>query len=222
MISNSTSNSSIFNPNKTNEIAVNPFTSSIGISLALLSGLLFSISSIVVKKLSTARKVHFSTVNLFASYVGLPICLLIVVSISVIDKDPRDLTRVNEADFIWECGYVLVSAISGVTSNIFYIISLKFEEATKILMYRTIQLLLAFLFQYFFLDIVSNMLSIIGAVCVTAGILVIVSYNVLEKREQERQVNEADENIGDRCIERDSPYKSVNKGCVRNVLLYKF
>ena len=67
-------------------------------------------------------------------------------------------------------------------SQLLLIMANMYENATKISMLRTSDLLFTLLFQYFFLGIVSNVLSVTGSVCITVGILLISGVSLLEQR----------------------------------------
>ena len=74
-------------------------------------------------------------------------------------------------------------------AQLIWIISNKYEDASKISMYRTTDLLFTFLFQYFFLGIESNELSILGSIFIASGVLVITLMKIIEKRSNEKMDN---------------------------------
>ncbi len=67
---------------------------------------------------------------------------------------------------------------------------MKYEDASKVAMYRTTDLLFTFLFQYFYLGISSNIFSISGAIFIFFGMMLVIGDQIREKyvrkKEQKR------------------------------------
>ena len=106
---------------------------------------------------------------------------------------------------------------------------MKFEDASKIAMYRTTDILFTFVFQHIFLRIDSNLLSILGAVCIAIGMLIVIGFKLLDKNENtklkklklsaEHELKVAVE-VGDKA-KLDVDFTS-NYGCFKKILFFKF
>lgn len=108
-------------------------------------------------------------------------------------------------------------------SQICWITSLRFEEATKIGMYRTTDLLLTFLFQYFFLGISSNVYSILGAVCIGVGMIIVISYKMIDQSNQDaRQRKNIMEMDNMNNNETTLTYSEKRGNWFKRLILYKF
>ena len=84
----------------------------IGICIALFSGIVFAIIAVLLKKLST-KKVHYSVINLYASFFSLPYSFLIALAIVVTGYDHQKTTEIDIATYGYEFLYALFSGISG-------------------------------------------------------------------------------------------------------------
>ncbi len=94
-------------------------------------------------------------------------------------------------------------------SQIIWIISLKLEDASKISMYRSTDLMLTFITQYFFLGIESDYLKILGAVLISAGIVLTMGFKLINDR-VDRANKDREKNI------------THSDGCLKKILFYKF
>ena len=131
----------------------------------------------------------------------------------------------------------------GVFSQVFWIISLKYDDATKIMMYRTLEqkknfilfslkkdlnsnfmfmnvflrtdLLFTFLWQYFFLNITSNMLSIVGSILLGLGMITVMGVKLFEKDEEAIRTNKQD-------LDTNFEKSSQKTFSLKKFLLYKF
>ncbi len=89
----------------------------LGIILGLVSGFILAVVAIIIKELSK-RKVHYSIMNLYASYFGLPKCVLLIFISIQVGYDVKDLSIVHEPDFIYEIIYLIIASVTG--SNFFF------------------------------------------------------------------------------------------------------
>ena len=149
-----------------------------GVLVALISALSSSFLSIFIKKLNNLH-VHFSVVILYAAYFGLPASIIISIAMNHSSGYSRDMALISSPlQAIWQVGYSVVSAISGVAAQMVFNLALKHEETTKVMMVRSTDLLFVFLFQYAMLDIISNAWSMIGAFCILVSsiLLIVIKY----------------------------------------------
>ena len=81
-------------------------------SASFKTSFLFASASILIKQLSLL-KIHYSVINLFVSLFGFPLCLILSVVAVETDYDPKNLADIYEPDFIWDCSFALISAVTG-------------------------------------------------------------------------------------------------------------
>ena len=91
------------------------FLTSLGIGLALFSGCCFGTSAIFVKQLAK-RNCHFTIVNLYASYFGLPVGIASSLIAYYSKLDTKDLSSIDTTALI-DCGYSVISAFAGFFFN---------------------------------------------------------------------------------------------------------
>lgn len=111
---------------------------------------------------------------------------------------------------------------------------MKFEDATKIAMYRTTDLLFAFIFQRIFLHIESNLFSILGAIFIAIGMFTVIGFKFLDKNEKSKlkkkqlklngqELAVRGEDDGDRAkLDVDDDELTRNYGCFKKFIFYKF
>ena len=78
-------------------------------------------------------------------------------------------------------------------------------------MYRCTDLMFTFLFQYLILGIGTNIFKVTGAFFITLGMVMVMSYKVIDTREQEKLV---------KC--KDTGDISVEYGCIKRLFFSKF
>lgn len=154
----------------------------IGITLALLTAIILAMVMIVLKKLNN-NKVHYTVAIVYACYCGLPfnIILSAIGELSGVNKPREKILYYSWQTILWQCGYSLTSAVFGTLSQIFVNISLRYEEASKISIVRTTDILFTFIFQIVVLNIVANFFSIIGAILILSATLLVMVYRLADK-----------------------------------------
>ena len=157
-------------------IANTGFSQFIGVSPALVCANGSAVIHIIIKKLSI-NKVYFAISTIYGTYLGLPISL----GISVIFI----LTKLSHKNINCELKYlgldVLFGSIGGILAvfgPVLLNISLQYEEATKVSIVRTIDVLFSFVFQFIILNIAPDYISIIGATCILLSTFIILFYKM--------------------------------------------
>ena len=150
---------------------------------------------------------HFSIINSYASYFGIPITMLLIGAITATGQNTTDYSQLGTSPFYWGLFFSVLSAMLDICSQIIWIISVKFDDVSKIAMYRASDLLFTFIVQYFLLDhISSNALKYVGAVLITCSMVLIMGFKVVDVGRQRRR--EQDEGLGltvngkESCFER--------------------
>ena len=152
-----------------------------GIIFGLLTAFFSAFVTVLMKKL-TNKKVHFSIVIVYASYVGLPISFLISLVTFLSDKQIHDMTLVQDLpSILYQIGFAVMAGILGVCSQVLMNFSLKYEDSSKVSIIRATDLFYSFLFQYLILNIKPNLFSIFGACMILFATLLIILFQTFEK-----------------------------------------
>ena len=107
-------------------------------------------------------------------------------------------------------------------SQICWIQALKFEDATKIAMYRTGDLLYTFLFQYFFLGIVADFFSMLGGFLIGVGMFIVIAFKIIDKKEEQKQRDNVEMKLMHSEEPEVSDRKELKENCCKKFILYKF
>jgi drug/metabolite transporter (DMT)-like permease len=178
------------NINKLDVNEVNPIYTTVGILVALGCAVSGSIVQIILKKLST-EKVHFSIVIIYGTYIGIPVTFIISLIMILLKFSHRNFPN-NLHMIPIQLFYTLIGGIIGTLSQILLNFSLKYEDASKIAIIRTLDVLLTFFLQLFFLNISIDIFSLIGTCSILLGTFIILSFKLIENRIKERQKKEKD------------------------------
>lgn len=92
----------------------------VGYFFGVFSGFVYASAAILIKQMSK-KKVHFTTINLYAAYFGLPTCMLLSAVAFEMDYKPKDLTVIYENSFILDMVFTFISALTGIFSYRLYL-----------------------------------------------------------------------------------------------------
>ena len=146
--------------------------------MVLISALCMSISQVAIRKLCLA-KVHFSVISIYPALVGLPASLMVSILLISVNASQTEFKSFNiqpvhvfysfiSGKFYFFLLYPIASlfsifyfglflfgkkAIFGSVALIFLNLALKYEDATKIGMVKTMGVFFSFVLQYVLLDI---------------------------------------------------------------------
>lgn len=138
--------------------------------------------NVVLKKL-TNSKVHFSVASIFASYFGLPVSFMISLIMLLTGATVKDPAIMDDIPSLFvQIFYSLMSASCGVVSQICINLSLKHEDASKVTIIRSTDIFFTYIFQFFFLNITTNLYSAIGACLIVFGTVLILLYKLVDKK----------------------------------------
>ena len=133
-----------------------------GVGSALIAAFFASGSAILLKKL-TVSNVHFSVVILFSSYVGFPVSLAISLVLLLTKNEIKDRNKLENISYLGiQILFAFLSALTGCIHQIALNISYRYEDASKISIYRTLDLIFSFIMQFFLLNINPGFFSLIG------------------------------------------------------------
>jgi len=88
----------------------------VGLSMAAVSGIVYSVVSIVIKRMAKMNT-HFSVMNLYASYFGIPMSLMLATTSVAAGYITKDISYLSEPEFIWDTLYAFLSIL---LSKIFF------------------------------------------------------------------------------------------------------
>lgn len=153
-----------------------------GISLALIGAFAYTAVSVILKKLAN-KKAHLSVVLLYASYFGLPVSFAISVIMIATGAEKKSMEILKDRQLlILNIIYSALAGVLGVGAQIFMNLSLKTEDASKMSLLKSTDLIYTFLFQYLFLDILSNMLNTIGAILIFCGASLVMIFKIVDQK----------------------------------------
>lgn len=154
----------------------------LGISFAIGHSFCHGVVQILMKKLSN-KNVHFSLVTIYTSYFGIPVSVIISI-ILVLTGIAHKNFQAEKEYLLLHSFYVLCGAFIGVFTQIAINLAYKHEEASKVAIVRTIDVFFSFIIQYFMLNIVMDVFSIIGSILIVTGTFLVLSMKLLENKIQ--------------------------------------
>jgi drug/metabolite transporter (DMT)-like permease len=173
--------------NCTNQTSQPAFKTGLGFALGLVSAVAASCVAIFLKKL-TNLKVHFSVNVIFTSYIGFPSALLISLIMYLTGSRDAD-TKTDNLPL--QLFFSLSSAICGCLNQLLVAIANKYENANKLAIASTTNLLWSFLFDAtFFVNqqcsfLFINVFNVSGALLILlAAVFNIILKIVEEKRKK--------------------------------------
>ena len=153
---------------------------SIGIPLGILSAFCSSCAAILVKNLPG---VHFSISILFASFIGLPLALVISLGMYF-----GNLRKVDSSDYdtteklLLQILFLFLSSLCGCIFQIFFVISNRYDTASKLAIVSTTNLFWSFALQYVILNIGANIFSISGALLIFLSVVLCSLIKIMEEK----------------------------------------
>ena len=152
----------------------------IGICFAMIGAFGSAAIHIIVKKLCV-NKVYFGVTTLYGTFLGLPASILtsvLLVVTGLYHNDPVCELKNLPYDIM----YGMIGGCFAVLAHVSFNISLKHEEATKVAIIRTIDVLFSFLMQFLILGINADYISALGALAILLGTIIILFYKFIKKK----------------------------------------
>ena len=152
----------------------------IGIGFALIGAFGSAAIHIIIKKLCV-NKVYFAITTLYGTFLGLPASILtsiLLVITGLAHNDPICELKNLPYDIMWGLFGGGFAVLAHVTFNI----SLQHEDATKVAILRTIDVVFSFLMQFLILGINADYISALGAVSILLGTIVILFFKFIKKK----------------------------------------
>lgn len=159
----------------------------VGFSISIVAALSFSFVAILLKKLA-AQKIHYSLILIFSSYIGLPISVIINLIMLLAGFDKKNpVVYTNAGAMAIQLAFALSSAFCGILSQVLMSLSLEYEDAGKMTLFKSADLFFVFILQYIIVNIKTNMYSQIGAFLIFIGILTIMIFKIFDKRNDKKK-----------------------------------
>ena len=155
---------------------------SLGILIAIFDAFSLGSVQVLIKKLCI-KKVHYSISTIYTSYIGLPVC--VALSFVLIYTGNSKLVynwSHNWNELKWHLFYSISVSILGSFNQIILNLSIQYEDASKVSIIKTCDLFFIFIFQYFLLNIKSDILNIVGAVLILLSTFLILTYRLVDRK----------------------------------------
>lgn len=178
----STFNDTICKEQKFNYFKENGLHRLIGVIFTLVGAFGSAGLHIFVRKLCI-HNINYAVTTLYGTFLGLPASIMLSLILA--------LTGTHHTNMKCELKYLAYDIIFGTIGSIFailgvimFIISLKYEDATKVAILRTIDVLFSFTLQFVILNINSDLLSILGALAILLGTLLALSFKFFKAKNE--------------------------------------
>ena len=154
----------------------------IGIVIGLSAASIYSIVVVLSKKLSNL-KTHYSVTSIYGAMFGLPPSFLVTALIYLSGMENKDHSLIDtHAKASVQAACALGAAVSGVVGQVLMVSSLRYEEPSKVSIVQTCNLFFGFLLQYLLLNIVSNLFSMSGAICICLSTITLILVKYVERK----------------------------------------
>lgn len=164
----------------------------IGVAFALIGAFGSAAIHIIIKKLCK-NKVYFAISTIYGTYLGLPASF--ILSLVLV------LTGSSHQNFSCELEFLALDIVFGCLGGIFAVlghvllnISLQHEDATKVSIVRTVDVVFSFIFQFIILNIKADWISIIGALLILMSTFVILFYKIIKQKIKTKKTINQNEN----------------------------
>jgi drug/metabolite transporter (DMT)-like permease len=174
------------------------FLYSIGLLIAFCDAICLCLVQIVIKKLCML-KVNVVVINIYTSYLGVPVCAVAALLFHFNGITKRSGNEsINE--LAWHFGLICFVAVLGTFNQLIMNLSLKYEDASKVALIKTSELFFTFVFQYLILNITSGLFNMIGAMLIISSTLLILIFKFMDQRHQDKLIPSQTPNIFKRVI----------------------
>jgi drug/metabolite transporter (DMT)-like permease len=183
-----------------------------GCILALSGALSFAFVNVILKYLAI-KKAHLSVVLLYATYYGIPTSVLTCLVMILTGLEERKDFSIIESQVLKNDFYLaIVAGLISVLSQILINLAIQLEDASKVSIIKSTDLIFTFFFQYICLGIQQNFFSLLGASCIFLSALMLVLYKRADSKHTKRLKKISENNL--------SVIKK--KSCFNEIIFYKF
>ena len=158
----------------------NSFDFILGISLSIFSAMTAGSTFVFLKKL-TNKQIHFIVLIFYFSLFGFLISSVVSLILYLTKVTHHNLMYTKEI-ILRDTMIGLLSGLISFIGHVCFSLAIARETANKIAVLRTIDILVAFLLEYFILGIIPHSITVIGAALVLTGVITIHMYKLLVKK----------------------------------------
>lgn len=158
-------------------------------SLATTFGIIFTIlaaatvgtSHVILKKLCN-NNVHFSVATIYAAYYGLPLAIILSTALTLGGITHKEF-KAKEIEYLpLHLLYTTIASFIGIFAQVLLNLALKYEDPTKLGIVKTIDVFFVFFLQYFLLSIKVNLFSLLGALSIILGAILLLLFKLFEAK----------------------------------------
>ena len=172
---------------KENRIVNSILSQFFGVVLALVGAFGSTTIHIIIKKLCT-NKVYFAVSTIYGTYLGLTVSIAISAIFIITHLSHNNLNC--ELSYLgMDIFFGLIGGILAVVGHVLLNISLQYEDATKVSIVRTIDVLFSFIFQFIILNITPDWISVIGAVCILFSTFIVLFHKIICQNMKKKNSN---------------------------------
>lgn len=160
----------------------------LGLGLAILAATLIALAMIILKKLHISN-VHYSVNMIYPPLVGIPISLAISLLSFYFGFEKRNTELCKDTvTVLWQVGYLAISAITNLLTQLFFNIAVKYEDVSKLSIIRISDLLFTLILQALILNIYADLFSIMGAMLIFTACVLVILYKIVERKYTKNRV----------------------------------
>lgn len=162
-------------------LANNELNIPLGVTLVILSAVLMGTTQVIIKKLCII-KVHYSIVSFYPAALGLPTGLIVSLVLFLTNVSHDAAHPIDPEKLPYHILYSFVAGTAGTVALIFLNMALDHEDASRIAIVKTTDVMFTFLFQYLILHIKIDALGIVGAVFILTSTFSIIIFKLVDKK----------------------------------------
>jgi drug/metabolite transporter (DMT)-like permease len=197
----------------------------IGICLTFFSAFSGACVFLVLKKLNNS-KVHWATNTIFVCWFGVPFSVVLSIILFNFGKAHKNIQE-ELGHLPMDLFYSVLASMLSIGGQIFLNISLKYEDATKIAITKTVDVFFSFILQYILLSIDADYLSVLGAISILTATFSVLMFRMMEAKyglneDTTSAINDADDTKSPEKEPEIKPKENSIKSCFLKFLFMKF
>ena len=141
-------------------------------------------STFVFVKMLTSQNIHFSVIIFYFSSVGVLASLLLSIILSLTSFESRASFLFSRELLSRDISIGLLAGLVSFIGHVCITLAIAKQNSAKISLIRASDILVAFFLEYAILQVVPNILTLVGAAFVVTGISIIFIYKLVQLRQQ--------------------------------------